>query len=188
MRTIRKILIGVAAFIGLLLFAALFVQKEYTVEREITINKPKVEVFAYIKQIKNQEHYNKWAMLDPNMKKTYRGTDGTVGFVYAWNGNNEAGQGEQEIKSITEGEKIDLEIKFIRPFAGVAKTPFTTVAVSENQTKVKWGMTGGNPYPFNLMHLFMDGLLGKDLEISLVNLKSQLEKSNSGVFAFQILI
>jgi len=73
MRTIKKNLIGIAAFIGLLLFAALFVKKEYTVEREITINKPKVEVFAYIKQLKNQEHYNKWVMIDPNMKKTYRG-------------------------------------------------------------------------------------------------------------------
>jgi len=34
------------------------------------------------------------------------------------------------------------------------------------------------------MNLFMDGLLGKDLEISLVNLKSQLEKSNSRIYAF----
>ena len=178
-----KILIGIVGVIALLLIAALFVKKEYTVEREITINKPKDEVFSYIKQLKNQEKYSKWVMTDPNMQKDYRGTDGTVGFVYAWNGNSEAGQGEQEIKSISEGEKLDIEVRFIRPFAGVAKTPFTTQAVSDNQTKVKWGMTGGNPYPLNLMHLFIEGLLGKDLETSLINLKSQLEQENSKVTA-----
>jgi len=178
---IKIILISIVGIIGLLLLVALFVNKQYTIEREISINKPKNEVFGYLKQLKNQGNYNKWVMSDPNMKKEYRGTDGTVGFVYAWNGNNQAGQGEQEIKQITEGERLDLEIRFIRPFAGVAKTPFTTEAVAENQTKVKWGMTGGNPYPFNIMHLFMDNLLGKDLEVSLANLKGILERENPSV-------
>ena len=178
MKTLKIILVGVICIIALLLIVALFVKKEYAIEREITINKPKNEVFTYLKHLKNQEHYSKWVMTDPHMKKHYQGTDGTVGFVYAWDGNDQAGQGEQEIKGITEGEKIDLEIRFIRPFAGIAHTPFTTEAISENQTKVKWGMRGANPYPFNLMHLFMNNLLGKDIETSLVNLKNQLEIEN----------
>ena len=178
---IKLTLISIVGIIGLLLFVALLVKKQYTIEREITINKPKNEVFSYLKQLKNQEKYSKWVMADPEMKKEYRGTDGTVGFVYAWNGNQQAGQGEQEIKQITEGERLDLEIRFIRPFAGVAQTPFITEAITENQTKVKWGMTGGNPYPFNIMHLFMDSLLGKDLETSLANLKGILEKEAPSV-------
>lgn len=171
-----KILIGVVAVIGLLLIAALFVRKQYTIAREVVINQPPSEVFAYLKHLKNQEHYSKWVQTDPHMKKEYRGTDGTVGFVYAWDGNDKAGQGEQEIKKIVEGQRLELEIRFIRPFAGVAQTPFTTEAITPNQTKVTWGMTGANPYPFNLMHLAMDQLLGKDLEISLATLKQVLEK------------
>jgi hypothetical protein len=50
------------------------------------------------------------------MKKEFRGTDGTDGFVYAWDGNKNAGSGEQEIKRITDGDRIDLEIRFARPF------------------------------------------------------------------------
>lgn len=173
-----KILIGVALFVAFLLIVALFVKKDYTIEREITINKPKGEVFNYLKHLKNQDNYSKWVMTDPNMKKTYRGTDGMVGFVYAWDGNDKAGKGEQEIKNITEGERLEIEVRFIKPFAGTAKAPMITEAVSENQTKVKWGMQGANPYPFNLMHLFMDKLLGKDLEISLTALKDVLEKPN----------
>jgi hypothetical protein len=37
-------------------------------------------------------------MMDPDMKKTYRGTDGTVGFVSEWESNKkDVGTGEQEI-------------------------------------------------------------------------------------------
>ncbi len=174
---LKIIVLTLVGLVALVLLLALFVRKQYTLEREITINRPKAEVFSYLKHLKNQDQFNKWVMADPNMQKSYRGTDGAVGFVYGWNGNSQAGEGEQEIINIEEGKKIDLEIRFKRPFAGIAYTPFTTETVAENQTKVKWGMTGGNPYPLNLMHLFMDNLLGKDLEISLANLKTQLENT-----------
>ena len=34
----------------------------------------------------------------------------------------------------------------------------------------------GSKYPFNLMNVFMNSMLGNDLETSLTNLKSVLEK------------
>ena len=112
------------------------------------------------------------------MKKEFRGTDGSVGFVYAWDGNKQAGKGEQELKGIREGERIDVEVRFIKPFEGIATTPFTTKPISENETLVTWGMTSTLKYPMNLMLLFMnmDKLLGKDLETSLLTLKKILEK------------
>ena len=42
-------------------------------------------------------------MADPNMKKSYSDIDGTVGFIYAWDGNKEAGKGEQESKTSSKG-------------------------------------------------------------------------------------
>ncbi len=86
-----------------------------------------------------------------------------------------AGKGEQEIKNITEGERVDIEVRFEKPFEGIATTPIVTEAVSENQTKVKWGMNGKNKYPMNFMNLFIDNMLGKDLESSLATLKNNLE-------------
>ena len=116
-------------------------------------------------------------MTDPNMKKELKGTDGTVGFIYAWDSENkQAGKGEQEIVKIIDGELLDVEVRFERPFKSTAKTSFKTVSVSENQTKVIWGMDGNNKYPMNLMNPIIDKLLGKDLEISLVTLKNILEK------------
>ncbi len=176
---ILLIILGViAGIIALLLILALFAKKGYSVHREIVINKPKQEVFNYVKLLRNQDNYNKWVMTDPNMKKVFAGTDGTVGFIYGWNGNKQAGEGEQEIKKIKDGERTDVEIRFVRPFTAVGYADMVLSPALGNQTHIRWGMSSSMKYPMNVMLLFMnmDKLLGKDLDISLNTLKGILEK------------
>ena len=48
MRILKKILVVLAIIIAIPLIVALFVKKDYAVEREVIINKPKAEVFNYI--------------------------------------------------------------------------------------------------------------------------------------------
>jgi uncharacterized protein YndB with AHSA1/START domain len=178
MKSFKKVLIGLGVLIAIPLIVAIFVDKDYAVEREITINKPKQEVFDYIKLLKNQDNYSKWAKMDPNIKKIFRGEDGTVGFVSAWESDNEdVGVGEQEIIKITEGERIDFELRFFKPFEATEPAYMTTETVDENQTKVTWGFSGHMNYPMNLMMLFMDfeQIIGDDLETGLKNLKQILE-------------
>ncbi|MEP6262515.1 MAG: SRPBCC family protein [Gillisia sp.] len=175
---LKKILIIVLVIIAIPLVVALFLPKDYSVEREIVINKPKQEVFEYVKYLKNQDNYSKWATMDPNMKKTYNGTDGTVGFVSAWESeNDDVGSGEQEIIKIEEGERIDFELRFKEPFESTSPAFMTTESVTENQTKVTWGFSGHMNYPMNIMMLFMDfeKMIGDDLESGLSNLKSEME-------------
>jgi len=176
---IKKILLGIVGVIVLLLIVAIFVPKKYSLERQIVINKPAVEVFNYIKYLKNQDEYSKWASMDPNMKKTYTGTDATPGFVSAWESNNkDVGKGEQKILSITDGKQVDYELHFIEPFEGLAKSYIKTEDNGNKTTTVKWGLSSEMPYPMNLVRLCMsiEDMLGKDLETGLTNLKSQLEK------------
>ena len=161
MKILKRIGLIILSLIVLLLVVALFIKKEYSVEREVIVNKSNSEAFNYIKYVKNQESYNKWAMMDPNAKKEYKGTDGTAGFIYAWDGNNKVGKGEQQIKNIEEGQRVDFDLHFIKPFEGKANAWITTEAVSDNQTKIKWGMHGISPYPLNIMNLFIPGILGK---------------------------
>lgn len=177
MNIIITILLCITALIAIFLIVALFIKKEYTIVREIIINKSNQTVFNYVKYLKNQDYYSKWVMTDSSMKKDFTGTDGTVGFAYAWDSKNKnAGKGEQEIMKIINGEIIDIEVRFEKPFAGIARTPIKTESLTESQTKVIWGMEGKSKYPMNLMNPFMNNLLGKDLQISLVNLKTILEK------------
>ena len=176
MKILKRVLLGIAILVAIPLIIALFVKKEYNVQREITINKPRAEVFDYVRHLRNQEQYSKWVMTDPAMQKSFRGTDGNVGFVYAWNGNSEAGEGEQEIKGLKEGEALEVEVRFKRPMEGIMQAPMYTEALSPTATKIKWGVSGRSPYPMNFMNLFMDRMLGKDLETSLHTLKAILEK------------
>jgi len=169
----------IAGIVVLLLVVALFTKKDYALERHITINKPAAQVFDYVKHLKNMDHYNKWVMIDPAMRKDYRGTDGTEGFAYAWDSDNkQAGQGEQVITKIVENNRVDIRITFIKPFAGVADTYIITHAVDANTTSLTWGFSSKMAYPMNIMLLFVDmaEMLGKDLNITLNNLKQIVEK------------
>ncbi len=140
---IVNILIGIAALMAIILIAALLVSKKYSIKRDIVILKDKQEVFEYIRYLENQEAYSKWVMTDPGMKKELRGTDGSVGFVYAWDSKNKsAGKGEQEITGIREGQDIDAEIRFEKPFQGIAHTRMSTETIPEGHTKVIWSMNG----------------------------------------------
>ena len=118
--------------------------------------------------------------MDPNMKKDFRGTDGTVGFVSAWDSeSDEVGKGEQEIIAIVEGERIDYELRFLRPFESTDQAYIITESAGMNQTTVKWGINGKMTYPMNVMLLFMDmeEMLGADLSEGLNNLKVKLESN-----------
>ena len=179
MKTLRTILLIILGIVAIALIAALFVKEDYAVEKEVIINKPKAEVFEYIKHLKNQDNFSVWAKMDPNMKKTYKGIDGTVGFVSAWESDNDdVGQGEQTIKNIVEGQKVDYLLHFIKPFESDSDAYMITESVDSTQTKVKWGFVGKMAYPTNLMLVFMsmDEIIGKDFETGLNNLKGILEK------------
>lgn len=179
MKALKKVFLVIAVFIAGVAILAGVAKKEYSVQRQIEINKPHTEVFSYLKFLKNQDNFSAWAARDPNMKKEFRGTDGTIGFVSAWDSTNEeVGKGEQEIKKITENERIDYELRFIKPFESTEQAYFTTEATSDNSTVVTWGFNGKMPYPMNLMLLFMDfdAMLGKDFDSGLSKLKAILEK------------
>ncbi|MCC5914269.1 MAG: SRPBCC family protein [Balneolaceae bacterium] len=168
--------------IFLLLVAALFgasfiADTEFETERSIVIDKPIAEVFEYVRYLENQYEYSVWGSIDPDLKKEFRGTDGTVGFLSAWEGNEEAGSGEQEIIAISEGERIDYELRFFEPFESTALSFMETEEVDENSTRVTWGMSGSFSRPMNAILLFMDleSAIGDDYERGLNNLKELLE-------------
>lgn len=179
MKILKRIGIFLLIIIAIPLITALFIDGNYQVERKIQIAKSNKEVFDYIKFLKNQGEYSVWQRMDPKMKKTYTGTDGSVGFVSAWKSKNEdVGVGEQEIVKILEGKRIDFKLRFKEPFEAEDDAYMTTEAMGENKTLVKWGFKGAMPYPMNFMLLFMDmeEMLGKDLQGGLDNLKKVLEK------------
>ena len=176
MNTLITILLVVAGFIALLLIIALFMKKEHYVKREIIINAPRQKVFDYLKLLKNQDEFNKHAMAGPDRKREFKGTDGTVGFIYSWSGDKSAGQGEKEIKNIVEGKRIETEIRFVKPMRVSSSVIFETESLSDDQTKVNLINTGTLKYPMNIFVPMAEKKFPKDMDDSLSTLKNILEK------------
>lgn len=182
MKLLKRLLFGLLALIALALLVALFVEKDLGAERSIVVNRPVTDVYNYVKLLKNHNEFGKWNLIDPDMKKAYNGTDGTKGFTYAWESQNEeVGKGEQTITALKEGERIDHQLHFIKPFESYARSYMTTEATDDGNTKVTWGFAGKMDYPFNLMRLFIDmnKSIGDDFETGLQNLKGKLENNAS---------
>jgi uncharacterized protein YndB with AHSA1/START domain len=179
MKILLGIVIAIAGIIVLLLIIGLFLKKDYSIKTEVVINKSKAVVFEYLKHLKNQNKFSVWASMDPNMKTEFRGTDGTEGFISAWDSDmKNVGKGEQEILKVVDGERIDYEIRFLKPYKSTSWAYITTATVNDNQTRVRWEFNGNMKYPTNLMLLFMnmEKMVGNDLNKGLQNLKTILEK------------
>lgn len=162
----------------LVLILAAMAPKTYDVSRSVIIAKPKAEVFTYLKSLKNQDVWSPWAKKDPNMVQTFTGTDGEVGATNHWKGNKQVGEGEQEITKIIDGERVESELRFLKPWESTSDCYLVTEEVDEDSTKVVWGFSGKNKFPMSIMMLFMnmDKAVGKDFEEGLANLKEALEK------------
>lgn len=171
------ILIFIGSIIALILIAGLLLKKEFTVETKAVINKPKQEVFDYLKLIRNQEKYSVWVMKDPNVKIIYTGTDGTPGFTSSWTSDDKnVGIGEQEIKSIKEGESMEVEVRFKKPFEATNYALSTVRTIADSQTEVTTKFFGQCKFPMNVMFIFMSKILAKDMNKNLQNMKANLEK------------
>lgn len=174
MTILLYILIGLVLLIVLL---AMIAPKSYEVNRSLEINKPLSEVFNYLRSLKNQDNWSPWSQKDPNMKKSFTGTDGEVGCISAWEGNKEVGSGEQEITAVVKDKVIESQLRFLKPFKSTSDA-YLKVAKAGKGTKVTWGFTGKNKFPMSIMMLFMnmDKVVGKDFEQGLAKLKTLLEK------------
>jgi hypothetical protein len=147
------------------------------IEKSIVINRGSRFVFDYLRFTKNQDNFSVWNMNDPNMKKNYEGSDGTVGFIYRWDSDmKNVGAGKQEITGIEEGKSIDYTITFSRPMQNTGKSIFRVTASGENSTSVIWIFDSPSKFPMSLFSPIFKRMLGKDLEKSLTNLKTILEK------------
>lgn len=147
------------------------------IERTILIKKSRDEVFSYLKLTKNQDNFSVWNMTDPSMSKKYSGVDGTIGFIYSWDSTNKnVGAGEQEIKAIESGKKIEFEVRFFRPMKNTGKVYFLLSESSNEGTIVTWIFDSPSKFPFVLFAPIFKRMLGKDLENGLTNLKKILEE------------
>ncbi|UUO08880.1 SRPBCC family protein [Blastopirellula sp. J2-11] len=178
---ILKIIVGVVVALVILVvivvIAAMMQPNEFTVQRSLPISAPPEIVFSHINDLKKWEAWSPWEKLDPDMRKTY--TDNVVGegASYSWDGDSNIGEGSLTIVKSTPDQQIDMDLKFIRPFACENDVVFTFVP-NAGQTTITWKMDGKNTFFSKVMCLFMsmDNMVGSQFAEGLENLKKIAEE------------
>jgi uncharacterized protein YndB with AHSA1/START domain len=171
-------IIGVIVFVfiaGVLILAA-FRPDTFRVERSASIKAPPDKVFAFINDFDRWNAWSPWEKKDPAMKRTF-GVKSGKGATYAWEGNNDVGQGRMEIADSVPPSRIAIKLDFVKPFEAHNDVVFTLEPKGDT-TNVRWTMQGQTPYFAKIVHLFLDvdKMVGKDFEAGLANLKTAAEK------------
>ena len=161
---------------GILIFAATK-PDTFSVQRAAGIKAPPEKVFALINDFKRWDAWSPWEKKDPAMKRTWGATTSGKGAAYAWDGNNDVGQGSMEITDSVSPTKVTLKLDFVKPFEGHNVVDFT-LEPKGDITNVTWAMRGPAPFLSKVMQVFcnMDSMVGKDFEAGLANLKAAAEK------------
>jgi uncharacterized protein YndB with AHSA1/START domain len=176
-QTVLLIVVGVIvlAVIVVLVLAA-NKPDTFRIQREATVQAPPERVFPLIDDFHRWPAWSPWERMDPDMKRTFAGPSAGTGAVYEWDGNKKVGQGRMEIKESVPPSKVLIQLDFIKPFSANNTAEFTLDRRGD-ATHITWAMTGGQPFLFKVMKVFinMDRIIGKDFEAGLANLKAQAE-------------
>ena len=176
MKTIKIILIVLAvAVAGVLAFAATK-PDSFGVQRSTSIEAPPEKIAAVLSDFRAWDAWSPWEKMDPKMKRTYSGEPKGKGAKYAWAGNSEVGEGSMTITE-AQASRVALDLDFVKPWEGHNKVVFT-LAPKGDATEVTWAMNGPSPYVTKVIQVFcdMNGMIGKEFEKGLADLKTLTEK------------
>ena len=178
MRSLKIILGILAALLIIYLVLCTMGLKRVDVQRSAIIDAPANVIFSNVNDMAKWTEWGSWYKQDPNMKITL--TDNTVGqgAKSTWE-SEKLGNGNQEIIKVVPNELIQTKMQF-DGWEGYSFADIIFDKISDKQTKVTWTLKGDTDVPFlyrGMMKLMgFEGMIGKDYDSGLANLKALSEK------------
>lgn len=176
MTSFLYILIGCITFVA---FLHAWAKKEFDQNRTIVINRPKAEVYGYVRQLKLQHYWLPWFEKRPGIVLKYKGEDGKEGTALYWKVRHKwfEEEGIEKITKIKTGKVLESQFFFLKPYRTYFVSYIAVKEISEEKTKLLWGIRGVHRFPFSVLFLFYDftGRLQTHIEEGLENLKFNLE-------------
>jgi len=175
---LKKILVAVAALLLVLLVVISLQPATFHVERSATIAAPPEAVRALVDDFHAWRGWSPWEKLDPQMQRSYEGPPSGAGAKYAWQGNQQVGEGRMTIEQ-SEASRVVIRLEFLKPFRATNTATFS-IRRSERGTELTWAMDGQNNFVSKALHLVMDmdKMVGTDFERGLSALKANAEASS----------
>ena len=165
--------------------------KDYDVSSKAVVEAPREFVFPYLKSLEKGNDWGPWREEDPDMKVTYEGTDGTVGFASSWDGPV-TGKGTQTITAIEENQSVNTKLNFKTPFGEMESEAYMQIADADAGSEVTWGFKGQNNFVARIFAVFSNmekstaPMFAKGLENLATLVKEDMNKEFNGFhIAFQ---
>lgn len=179
-KKIALIILGFVTF-AVLLVLGLACTKPDTmkVERSISISQAPEKIVPLVDNFHNWLKWSPWENIDPQMKRSFSGSESGKGAIYNWDGNDDAGAGRMEILD-SSPSAVAIRLDFSRPFEGHYQTSFS-LEPNGAATKLSWIMTGPNTFLSKIIQVLldMDQMIGGQYEKGLSKLKQLAEALSS---------
>lgn len=174
---IKKILLGLAVVMAVLILLIATRPTDFRYSRSITIAAPPAVLFDQVNDLRKFQEWNPWAKVDPAAKIAYSGPATGVDSAYSWAGNSNVGEGKMTITESRPNELVQARMDFIKPMAATHTAEFT-FKPEGNQTVVTWSMAGQNNFAGKAFGLFLDceQMVGNEFSKGLAALKTLTEK------------
>lgn len=176
MRILKTTLIILLALVAIVVLLGNLGPDTFRYERSVTVGAAPDVVYARVSSFAATEQWSPWMDMDPDMKRSVEGVDGTLGAIQRWEGNSDVGKGEQRIDSLVPNSLVRTRLKFLEPWPSECDALVELVPVGDS-TRVSWALVGENGFMNKFMAKFMDmeAMIGKDFEKGLAMLKQQVE-------------
>lgn len=176
---IKRVLLILAVLIAALVVIIALQPSDFRVTRSAVLPGPPEAVFEHVNDLRKWEGWSPWADLDPDSTAAFHGPATGTGSAMSWSGNNDIGEGTMTITESRPGERIEMQLAFVRPFQGVSKVEFTFVP-DAGGTLVTWTMSGTNDFLAKAIGLVMDcdTMIGTEFEKGLDNLRGVLSNTH----------
>ena len=175
MKVLKWILIVVLALLVVLVAGGYLLSPKFTVSRSIAIEAPAGKVYALVANPRQWKNWSVWTQRDPAMQIEYAGPESGAGAKWTWRSKSQ-GAGTMTFTA-SEPARLVAYALYLPDF-GTTSTGEIAFVPDGNATRVTWTMNGdmgSNPL-YRWMALGADGMVGKDFEAGLANLKALAEK------------
>lgn len=135
---LKKILLGLAAILVLLVIVISVQPSAFTVERSTVIAASPEIVQAQVNDFTKWQHWSPWAKMDPETQVTISENPTGEGATYAWT-SEKTGAGVMTITEST-AERIAIDLDFLKPFKVRNKVTFTFTPI-HGGTHLSWTMS-----------------------------------------------
>jgi uncharacterized protein YndB with AHSA1/START domain len=172
----KKILVGLAALLAILVAVIASRPATYHVERSALVAAPPRAVYERVADFRRWSEWSPWAHVDPKMKQSFEGAPSGTGAEYAWSGNSQIGEGRMSILEARPDERVAMRMDLTRPLKSTSTTELR-LSPEGGGVRVVWVMDGRRNFAGKAVALLasMDARLGRDFEKGLEDLKRVAE-------------